>query len=111
MDRFLYQGNKTNQISFPLGGLGTGCIGLAGNGRLIDWEIFNRPNSVKPVSSRASRWLSAFKLEAQREHDLRRSHCKCDNSADQTRRPAGGSSANMVRPTASRTYLAANVRR
>ena len=44
MDRFLYQGAKTNQISFPLGGIGSGCIGLAGNGRLIDWEIFNRPN-------------------------------------------------------------------
>lgn len=44
MDYFLYQGAKTSQISFPLGGLGTGCIGLAGNGRLIDWEIFNRPN-------------------------------------------------------------------
>ncbi len=43
-DYFLYKGNRTNQISFPLGGLGTGCIGLAGNGRLIDWEIFNRPN-------------------------------------------------------------------
>ena len=44
MDHFLYQGAKTNQISFPLGGIGSGCIGLAGNGRLIDWEIFNRPN-------------------------------------------------------------------
>ncbi len=44
MDRFLYRGAKTSQISFPLGGIGTGCIGLAGNGRLIDWEIFNRPN-------------------------------------------------------------------
>jgi len=44
MDRFLYKGRKTNEISFPLGGIGTGSIGLAGNGRLIDWEIFNRPN-------------------------------------------------------------------
>ena len=43
-DRFLYRGRRTNAISFPLGGIGTGCIGLAGNGRLIDWEIFNRPN-------------------------------------------------------------------
>ena len=43
-DYFLYADNKTQQISFPLGGLGTGCIGLAGNGRLIDWEIFNRAN-------------------------------------------------------------------
>ena len=44
MDYFLYRGAKTGQISFPLGGIGTGSIGLAGNGRLIDWEIFNRPN-------------------------------------------------------------------
>ncbi|MCU0519932.1 MAG: non-lysosomal glucosylceramidase [Anaerolineae bacterium] len=43
-DRFVYRGPKTNEISFPLGGIGTGCIGLAGNGRLIDWEIYNRPN-------------------------------------------------------------------
>jgi len=43
-ERFIYTGSKTNEISFPLGGLGTGCIGLAGNGRLIDWEIFNNPN-------------------------------------------------------------------
>lgn len=41
---FIYSGSKTSQISFPLGGIGTGCIGLSGNGRLIDWEIFNRPN-------------------------------------------------------------------
>ncbi len=43
-ERFVYRGSKTNEISFPLGGIGTGCIGLAGNGRLIDWEIYNRPN-------------------------------------------------------------------
>ena len=40
----VYTGDRLNQISFPLGGIGTGCIGLAGSGRLIDWEIFNRPN-------------------------------------------------------------------
>jgi uncharacterized protein (DUF608 family) len=44
VSRFLYRGAKTKEISFPLGGIGTGCIGLGGNGRLIDWEIFNRPN-------------------------------------------------------------------
>ena len=38
-----YTGSKTKEISFPLGGIGTGCIGLGGNGRLKDWEIFNRP--------------------------------------------------------------------
>jgi len=40
----VHKGKKLEQISFPLGGIGTGSIGLAGNGRLIDWEIFNRPN-------------------------------------------------------------------
>lgn len=30
--------------SFPLGGIGTGSVSLSGNGRLIDWEIFHRPN-------------------------------------------------------------------
>jgi len=40
----VYTGSKTKEISFPLGGIGSGCIGLSGNGRLLDWEIFNRPN-------------------------------------------------------------------
>jgi non-lysosomal glucosylceramidase len=40
----IYRDRHLKEISFPLGGIGTGCIGLAGNGRLIDWEIFNRPN-------------------------------------------------------------------
>lgn len=44
MKDFTYKGAKTREISFPLGGIGTGSIGLSGNGRLIDWEIFNRPN-------------------------------------------------------------------
>ena len=44
MSRFKYEGSKLGQISFPLGGIGSGSIGLAGNGRLIDWEIYNRPN-------------------------------------------------------------------
>ena len=41
---FIYAGEQAREISFPLGGIGTGCIGLGGNGRLIDWEIYNRPN-------------------------------------------------------------------
>lgn len=40
----LYEGNRLNEISFPIGGIGSGCIGLAGNGELVDWEIFNRPH-------------------------------------------------------------------
>ncbi|MBQ6020037.1 MAG: hypothetical protein IJL26_07655 [Clostridia bacterium] len=42
--RTVYTKESLKEISFPLGGIGTGCIGLAGNGSLIDWEIFNRPD-------------------------------------------------------------------
>jgi uncharacterized protein (DUF608 family) len=45
---FLYKGEHTREISFPLGGIGSGCIGLGGSGQLIDWEIFNRPNKGRP---------------------------------------------------------------
>jgi len=44
MRDFVYKNRKKNEISFPLGGIGTGCVGLSGNGRLIDWEMMNRPN-------------------------------------------------------------------
>lgn len=39
----IYKGEKQKEICFPLGGIGTGSIGLSGNGRLRDFEIFNRP--------------------------------------------------------------------
>ena len=44
MNYIKYKDQKKNNISFPIGGLGTGCVGLSANGRLIDWEIFNKPN-------------------------------------------------------------------
>ncbi|MBE6726321.1 MAG: hypothetical protein E7576_14200 [Ruminococcaceae bacterium] len=43
MIRTTYKGSATSKISFPLGGIGSGSIGLGGNGRLLDWEIYNRP--------------------------------------------------------------------
>jgi non-lysosomal glucosylceramidase len=61
-DYFLYRGAKTSQISFPLGGIGSGSIGLAGNGRLIDWEIFNRPNKGSVNG------FSHFAIRAEREN-------------------------------------------
>ncbi|MBM3211870.1 hypothetical protein FJZ33_06615, partial [Candidatus Poribacteria bacterium] len=39
-----YTDNHLNEIAFPLGGIGTGCVSLSGSGQLVDWEIFNRPN-------------------------------------------------------------------
>ena len=45
MEDFVYSDEKKQKISFPLGGIGSGCIGLSGNGRFREWEIFNRPNT------------------------------------------------------------------
>lgn len=40
----IYRKAETSCISFPLGGIGSGSVGLAGNGSLVDWEIFNAPD-------------------------------------------------------------------
>ncbi len=40
----IYKGEFLKEISFPLGGIGTGSVGLAGNGRFVDWQTANRPN-------------------------------------------------------------------
>ncbi|MDQ6418778.1 GH116 family glycosyl-hydrolase [Paenibacillus sp. LHD-117] len=60
----VYKGAKTREISFPLGGIGSGSIGLAGNGRLVDWEIFNRPNK------RSFNGFSHFAVKAERNGKL-----------------------------------------
>ena len=39
----IYKNEHLKEIVFPIGGIGSGSIGLRGNGQLIDWEIFNRP--------------------------------------------------------------------
>lgn len=36
-------GRQLDEIAFPLGGIGTGCVSLGGWGQLRDWEIRNRP--------------------------------------------------------------------
>lgn len=41
---FSHQGDNATKVAFPIGGIGTGCISISGEGRLKDWEIFNRPN-------------------------------------------------------------------
>ncbi len=55
-----YDQNHRSAISFPLGGIGTGSIGLSGSGHLVDWEIENHPN--KESSNRYSHF--AIKAEA-----------------------------------------------
>jgi non-lysosomal glucosylceramidase len=41
---FTYDGTDGAHVSFPLGGIGSGCIGLSASGRLVDWEIANHPD-------------------------------------------------------------------
>jgi uncharacterized protein (DUF608 family) len=38
-----YRDRHTERVSLPLGGIGTGTVGLGGRGNLQDWEIVNRP--------------------------------------------------------------------
>ncbi len=58
--RTAYEGDSLRQIAFPMGGIGAGCISLAGNGALIDWEIFNNPNKgYRPYFSFLSAWAKA----------------------------------------------------
>jgi uncharacterized protein (DUF608 family) len=39
-----FRGRQLRMISFPLGGVAAGSIGLGGRGQLANWEIFNKPN-------------------------------------------------------------------
>ncbi|MGC3952865.1 MAG: GH116 family glycosyl-hydrolase [Propionicimonas sp.] len=60
-----YTGRQLEQISFPLGGIGTGCVGLAGNGRLIDWEIFGHPDKGRENG------FSHFAVKAEQHGEVR----------------------------------------
>ena len=64
MKHFTYRGAKTREISFPLGGIGSGCIGLGGVGHLVDWELFNRP------AKRTRNGFSHFAVKAEAKGKL-----------------------------------------
>lgn len=40
----VYANANLRTIAMPIGGIGTGCFSITGNGGLNDWEIFHRPN-------------------------------------------------------------------
>ncbi len=55
-----FTGPELAMISFPLGGIGAGSLGLGGRGQLRDWEIFNRPDKGKsPSYAFPSIWVQA----------------------------------------------------
>ena len=53
----VFTGAHLSQISFPLGGVGAGSIGLGGRGQLREWQIFNRPDPG--TRSRPFGWTAA----------------------------------------------------
>jgi hypothetical protein len=51
--RTTYEGDYLNLVAFPMGGIGSGCVSLAGTGKLVDWEIFNKANKgYQPIGQR-----------------------------------------------------------
>jgi uncharacterized protein (DUF608 family) len=55
-----FSGRQLRMISFPLGGVTAGSLGLGGRGQLANWEIFNRPNKgYRPQYAFPAIWAQA----------------------------------------------------
>ena len=56
----VFRGEALKMISFPLGGVAAGSIGLGGRGQLRDWEIFNRANKgFSPAYAFPAIWVQS----------------------------------------------------
>ena len=55
-----FRGRQLRMISFPLGGVAAGSLGLGGRGQLVNWEIFNKPNKgFRPPYAFPAIWAQA----------------------------------------------------
>ncbi len=45
-----FSGRQLAMISFPLGGVAAGSVGLGGRGQLRDWEVFNRADKGRSIN-------------------------------------------------------------
>jgi uncharacterized protein (DUF608 family) len=57
-----FQGDRTTQIAFPLGGIGAGCMCLNGYGGLQDFSIFNHPTLTALPGDSYSRPFGALHI-------------------------------------------------
>ena len=60
----LYTSKNYARVAFPLGGIGTGGINLAGNGALTDCSFYNMPARHTPA------YFSSFAVKAERDGEL-----------------------------------------
>src|SRR5579884_4420292 len=45
-----FSGRQLAMISFPLGGVAAGSVGLGGRGQLREWEVFNRADKGRSIN-------------------------------------------------------------
>jgi len=62
-----FSGAALDEVAFPLGGIGAGCVSIGGWGQLRDWEVFNRPGKGvnSPTSFFAVRCIEKGRRQAQ----------------------------------------------
>ena len=77
----VFTGPFTREISFPVGGIGAGCIGLAGSGAFVDWEIQGHPDKGAinrfthfAIKAENSSGVKALVLQGDNERELS-GHC------------------------------------
>jgi non-lysosomal glucosylceramidase len=63
-----YERHTLERVALPIGGVGTGCLFLAGNGALRDFEIVNRPSKgFTPVVSGGAPFFAIWFDDGQRQ--------------------------------------------
>lgn len=88
MRGFRYEGAFAREVSMPVGGIGAGSVGLAGNGALTDWEIENHPakGTINPfthfaVKAETKAGVTSLVLQGDHTRDLSGKYggCKYDH--------------------------------
>ncbi|WP_370232461.1 GH116 family glycosyl-hydrolase [Cognatishimia sp.] len=63
-EHFVFEGENTQNLVFPLGGVGSGGLAITGNGRLVDWSLRGRPNL------QSANGISHFALKVEKDGEV-----------------------------------------